>query len=353
MHFASDNAGPAHPAILDAVVAGNAGYAHGYGNDDLTQKVQGRIREIFEAPRAAVQLVATGTAANALCLGVLAEPWETIFCTAESHIVVDECNAVEAISGASLTDVASASGKMTAETLIDAAMARGGAVHHPQRGPVSITQITERGTIYSVQEITEIAEAAQTFGMPVHLDGARFANALDALGCTPAEMSWKAGVDAVSFGGTKNGCLAVEACVIFDPEKAWELELRRKRAGHLVSRHRSLSAQMDGYLNDDLWRDLARQSNGAMARLAAGLDRLGLADTFLDPPRGNMVFVRWPRRMHAALLAAGAVYYIEQGELQGPDPEEMLTGRLVCDWSLTDDAIDTFLGEVSRAAGKG
>ena len=244
MHFASDNAGPAHPAIIEALAAANEGYMSGYGADDLTRGVQDRIREIFEAPRAAVHLVPTGTAANALLLATLAEPWDTIFCTAESHISEDECNAVEAFSGASLTHVPSTDAKMTPEALIDAVMSRGGAVHHPQRGPVSITSVTERGTVYAPDEIAALSDVAASFGLAVHLDGARFANALCAIGCSPAEMSWKAGVDAVSFGGTKNGCLAVEACILFDPDKSWEIELRRKRAGHLFSKHRVLSAQM-------------------------------------------------------------------------------------------------------------
>ena len=176
----------------------------------------------------------------------------------------------------------------------------------------------------------------------MHLDGARFANALVALGCSPAEMTWKAGIDAVSFGGTKNGCLGVEACLFFDPSHAWEFELRRKRAGHLFSKHRLLSAQMQGYLRDGLWLDLARRSNEAGARLAAGLARH--PDVTL--PWGaetNLLFFDAPRALHRRLREGGATYYLWSKDPDtGPD-DEVLTGRLVCDWSMTEEAVDAFL----------
>ncbi|SLN24715.1 threonine aldolase family protein [Roseisalinus antarcticus] len=354
MFFASDNSGPAHPAIMQAMVDANEGYLMGYGQDDLTHAVQARIRQIFEAPRAAVHLVSTGTAANALLLATLSHPWETIFCTPESHISEDECNAVEAMSGgASLSHVRSVGAKMTAETLADALETRGGGVHSPQRGPVSLTSVTELGTVYSPAEIAGITEVAGAYGLRTHLDGARFANALSVLGCTPAEMTWKAGIDAVSFGGTKNGCLAAEACIQFDPEDSWQLELRRKRAGHLFSKHRTLSAQMQGYLADDLWLELAGHANRACARLVDGIRAAGLGDSFVAEPQANMIFVRWPRRLHAALKAAGATYYITEGSLEGADPDALLTGRFVCDWSMTDTAVDTFISHLTQAVASG
>lgn len=351
MHFASDNAGPAHPAILTALAAANAGYATGYGADPLTAEVQAKVREVFEAPRAVVQLVGTGTAANTLLLATLANPWETIFCTAESHISDDECNGVEAASGgASLTHVPSVDAKMSAEALADVLEVRGShGVHTPQRGPVSITSVTERGTLYTPSEIRAISDVAAAYGLELHLDGARFANALVSLGCSPAEMTWKAGVDAVSFGGTKNGCLGVEACILFDPEPGWEFELRRKRGGHLFSKHRLLAAQMHGYLADDLWLDLAGRANRAAARLCDGLHAAGLGDTLATRPQANMAYVRWPRRVHRAMMEAGAVYYITRGRLEGDDPEEILTGRLVCDWSIPDAEIDAFLDHLAAA----
>jgi len=346
--FASDNAGPAHPAILSAMTSSLGGYALGYGADETTDAVETRIREIFEAPRAAVRLVSTGTAANALLLATLAKPWESIFCTPQAHVWEDECNAVEAMTGgASMAHVAAGpDAKMTPDALMAAIAGRGGAVHRAQPGPVTLTSVTERGTIYTPEEIAALTDIAATRGMKVHLDGARFANALVALGCTPAEMTWKAGVDAVSFGGTKNGCPAVEACVLFDPDPDWEMQLRRKRGGHLLSRHRTLSGQMQGYLEGDLWLDLARTANTAAARLAAGLRGLGLGDTVLAEPEANMIFVSWPMRLHDRLTAAGAVYYVMG---HSDDPEAPVTGRFVCDWATTDEAIDSFLGHLRSA----
>jgi threonine aldolase len=210
-----------------------------------------------------VYLVATGTAANSLALSTLCEPWQTIFCSPVSHIHEDECNAPEFFSGAKLTLVGD-SDKINPTELrksIQAEESRG--VHGPQRGPVSITQITEKGQVYTLSEINEITRIAREFKLPVHMDGARFANALVSLDCTAAEMTWKSGIDVVSFGGTKNGLMGVEGVIFFDPEKAWEFELRRKRAAHLFSKHRYLSAQMLAYLENDLWIELASKANKA------------------------------------------------------------------------------------------
>jgi len=342
MFFASDNAGPAHPAVMQALADANAGYALGYGADAIMDRVSDRIRDLFEAPQAAVYLVATGTAANALALASLCNPWQTIFCTKMAHINVDECNAPEFYSGAKLTVVPDEAGRMTPEGLraaIEAEETRG--VHGPQRGPVSITNVTEEGTLYDTDQIASLSAIARDHRLPVHLDGARFANAQVALGCSAAEMTWKAGVDAVSFGGTKNGCMGVEAVVLFDPEKAWEFELRRKRGGHLFSKHRYLSAQMDAYLEGDLWLDLARASNAACARLAEGLR--GQPDVaFVSDPQANIIFFRAPRALHRKLQTGGAVYYLMDGTRDGAE-DAPLTGRLVCDWSMTEAGVDAFL----------
>jgi threonine aldolase len=344
MFFASDNSGPVHPAILESLSRANAGYAMGYGNDPYSKSVALKIRDTFEAPEAAVYLVPTGTAANSLILATMTNPWDTVFCTPMAHINCDECNAPEFyMGGAKLTLVGAQNAKMTPETLRASLEAEGNrGVHGPQRGPVSITTVTERGTIYSLEEIRAISAVTKEYGLKLHLDGARFANAMVALGATPAEMSWKAGVDAVSFGGTKNGCMGVEACVIFDPELAWEFELRRKRAAHLFSKHRFLAAQMDAYLEGGLWAQLARAANAATARLVSGLK--GRNDIrFAFEPQANIIFFEAPRALHQHLLGAGAVYYVEDGEVGKGDPAGILTGRLVCDWSMTSEAIDQFL----------
>jgi threonine aldolase len=342
MFFASDNAGPVHPQIMARLAQANEGHAMPYGKDAIMDEVRDAIRTAFEAPQAEVYLVATGTAANALALACYTQPWQTIFCSTTSHINEDECNAPEFYAGAAKLTVIETDDKMKPDALRRAIEKHpDGNVHGAQRGPVSITQVTERGSVHTLDEIRALTAVAKEYDLPVHLDGARFANALVALGCTPAEMTWKAGVDVVSFGGTKNGCMGVEAVVFFDPTKAWEFELRRKRGAHLFSKHRYLSAQMAGYMQDDLWMTMAQQANDNAAHMAAGLRAAGA--TFLHQPDANMIFASWPRRIHQKLHDAGAKYYIWNGSLEGDDPEEFLGARLVCDWSIGKPAIDQFL----------
>lgn len=336
MFFASDNAGPAHPKVLEALTKANDGYRMGYGADAEMIEVRDKIRDIFEAPDAMVHLVSTGTAANALLLACLANPWDTIFCTKMAHIHEDECNAPEFYSGAKLSLVEDINAKMTPETLraaIEAEQTRG--VHGPQRGPVSLTSVTEKGTIYSCEELASLTAVAKDYDLPVHLDGARFANAMVALECSPAEMTWKAGIDAVSFGGTKNGLMGVEACILFNPEKTYEFELRRKRGGHLFSKHRYLSAQMLAYLTDDLWIEMARDANAAAKPLIEALE--GHPEVDLPwTPEANVMFFKAPRKLHQSLLAAGMTYYVMDGSAEDGDPSEILTGRLVTNWATGD-----------------
>lgn len=346
MFFASDNAGPAHPNAIAALSAANEGYAMGYGADTVMDDVRKRLRDTFEAPGAMVHLAATGTAANVLILATMANPWDTIFCTPMSHINCDECNAPEFYAGAKLTLVPASNAKMTPDALRASIEAEGNrGVHGPQRGPVSITQVTERGTIYSIDEIRALTDVAREFGLQTHMDGARFANALVALDCSPAEMTWKAGIDAVSFGGTKNGLLGAEACIFFDPAKQQEFELRRKRGAHLFSKHRFLSAQMQAYLEDDLWLALARRANASCTRLLDGLSQHNSV-RFPFAPQANMIFFEAPRALHQRLQGAGAVYYVEDGDVALGDPDGTLTGRLVTDWSMTDAGVDQFLAQL-------
>ncbi len=340
MNFASDNTAPMPPAIMAALTRANEGYAMGYGNDPLTVRVQARIREVFEAPDAAVHLVSTGTAANSLALALVCPPWGAVFCEAQAHVMMDECGAPEFFtSGAKLVGVPGDHGRMTPDTLAGA-MARTGAsgVHGVQRGALTITNVTEAGTVYSPDAIAALTALARAKGLPCHLDGARFANALVATGATPAEMTWKAGIDVVSFGGTKNGLMGVEAVVVFDPARAWELELRRKRAGHLASKMRYLAAQMDGWLEDGLWLSLATQANAMATRLAAGLAPHAVS---MHPVEANMMFVRWPAGTHDRLRAAGAVYY----PMPAPEGEE--AARLVTSWSTTPADVDGFLAALA------
>ena len=340
MFFASDNAGPVPQQVLDQMVSANSGYLPSYGADPQMERVTRLVREKFEAPDAAVYLVGTGTAANALALSTLSQPWETVFCSPVSHIHEDECNAPEFYMGGGKLTLVGNSDKISPEVLIKSIEGeenRG--VHGPQRGPISITQITEKGHSYSVEEVQAISNVAKTYGLALHMDGARFTNAIVARNASPADMTWRAGVDALSFGGTKNGLMGVEGVIFFDPKHTWEFELRRKRGAHLFSKHRYLSAQMLAYLTDDLWLDLARRANGNFARLKAGLETL--PDVQLrGNPDGNMTFFDMPRALHKRAEAAGAVYYWD--DVEGP-MDQMIMGRLVCDWSITHDMIDQFI----------
>lgn len=347
MFFASDNAGPVHPKIMESLQKANSGYAPAYGSDPMMDQVRAQIRDLFEAPEAAVYLVATGTAANSLLLATMSKPWETIFCADLSHVQEDECNAPEFYSGAKLTLVPTENAKITSAALEKAILkenARG--VHGPQRGPVTLTQATEKGTVYALTELSALTDLARTYGLKTHMDGARFTNALVHLGCSAAEMTWKSGIDAVSFGGTKNGLMGVEGCIIFDPILAWEFELRRKRGAHLFSKHRYLSAQMLAYLTDDLWLDMARAANAALGRLVAGLGQIPSVRLEWEP-QANLVFARFPRSLHQKLHAAGAVYSVWDGDHATGDPDEMLMARFVCDWSMTDATVDQLLAVMS------
>jgi threonine aldolase len=335
MRFASDNSSGAAPEVMAALMRANDGYERSYGADAAMERVTGLVRDIFLAPEAAVYLVATGTAANALAIATHCPPWGAVFCHQHAHIAEDECNAPEFYSGAKLVLVPGEHGKMTPETLTSALSRTGeGGVHGVQRGMVSLTNVTEAGTVYSVAEIAALNALARAYHLPCHLDGARFANALVTSNATPAEMTWKAGVDVLSLGGTKNGCLGVEAVVLFDPARAWEFELRRKRGGHLFSKHRYLSAQMEAYLTGGLWLRLATHANAMGQRLAAGLRAKG---AHVPDAPANMLFPEWTPGTHDRLEAAGAHFY------RLPAPEGRERARLVTSWSTTEADVDRFL----------
>jgi len=345
MFFASDNTSGVPDEVLHWMGRANAGYARGYGADTIMADVTARLREVFEAPQAEVHLVATGTAANALALASYCPPWATVFCHRVAHIEEDECGAPEFYTnGAKLVLIEGDHAKMRPEALAQA-VARTGAlgVHNVQRGMVSITNTTELGGVHSPAEVAALTEIARAADLPCHMDGARFANALVAAGCTPAEMTWKAGIDVLSFGGTKNGLMGVEAVILFDPARSWEFQLRRKRGGHLFSKHRYLSAQIAAYLEGDLWMRLAGDANRSAARLAAGLAQVPGA-RLLHPVDANMIFAKLPMPAHRRARAAGAEYYlIPAGQAEdGPD-DARVTARLVASWSTTDAEVDGLL----------
>jgi threonine aldolase len=341
VNFASDNTAPVAPAILDAIVKANAGFALGYGNDNWTAGVERRLAEVFEHD-VAVFLVPTGTAANALALAHVTPPWGVVFCHADSHIATDECGAPEFFgSGLKLAGLPGDGGKIAPATLQAALDGYGG--HRPHQmvaSALSITQASEAGTIYRTDEIAGLSEIAHARALAVHMDGARFANALVRLNATPAQMTWQSGIDVLSFGATKGGAMAAEAVVVFDPARSAFMAERRKRAGHLFSKHRFLAAQMTAYLTDDCWLTLARHANAMADRLAQGLKAAGLPPVW--PVEANLVFAILPRALDAKLKAAGASYYVRPSDGLPLKADQVLV-RLVTSFATEPAEIERFV----------
>ena len=310
MNFRSDNEAGAHPAIIEAVSrAFAAGPVHSYGADQWTQRVEHRLREIFDKPDLCAYPVAVGTAANVLALACCSPPWGSIFCHPAAHIAAEETNAAEFYSGARLMRIDGAAGKIDPKALAQAlAQPVYGVVHFSQPSAVSITQATENGTVYAPEEIAALATSAHRHGLKMHMDGARFANALSFVGCSPAELSWKAGIDVLSLGATKNGAMSAEVVVFFSAELARDFEYRRKRGGHLLSKMRLLSSQLDAYFADGLWLANARHANAMARRLVAGLTPLK-GTSLLYPVEANEIFAVLPAPMHDALQEGGAQYH--------------------------------------------
>jgi len=340
VNFLSDNAAPVAPAILDAIIQANEGFAVAYGDDDWTRSVECRLSELFER-EAAVFLAATGTASNALALAHLTPAWGAVLCHVDSHIATDECGAPEFFGGGvKLVELPGEGGKITPETLKRALAERfGHSPHQKVASTLSITQATEAGTVYRLDEIAALSEIAHERSLAVHMDGARFANAVVRLGATPAQITWQAGVDVLSFGITKAGALAAEAVVFFDPTRAAFMAERRKRAGHLLSKHRFLAAQFAAVLADYTWLTLARQANCMADRLATELTGIGLTPVW--PVEANLVFVVLSRALDAKLKAAGARYYdrTNTGLRLGPD---QILARLVASFATQEDEIERF-----------
>ena len=348
MHFTSDNALGAAPRILDALVRTNAGPTPAYGADASSQRAIAMLQALFET-ECAVFLVATGTAANALALAAVTPPWGAVFCHEDAHVNRDECGAPEFFgNGAKLVPLRGAGAKVTPDAVAakSARHARG-VVHQSQPAAITISQATEAGTTYTCAEIAALAATARAEKLALHMDGARFANALVTLGCTPAEMTWKAGVDILSFGATKNGALACEAVLFFNPAHAGSFAYRRKRAGHLVSKGRFLGAQMEAYLEGGHWLDLARHANACALLLEEGLKTL--PGVRLPWTRGaNEVFAMLPRRIDAALKAAGAVYYEWQADDVAPGGGEVFA-RFVTSFATRAEDVEAFLAIARKA----
>jgi threonine aldolase len=306
--FRSDNVGAAAPELLEALVAANAGTASPYGDDDHTRAMNARFAAVF-GHAATVYPVSSGTGSNALALAAAANPHGSVYCHESAHINVYECGAPEFYTGAKLVALPGRDYKLHADEL-DAALSVAGRGNPTRVQPfaLNLTQPTDYGTLYRPAEIAALCEVAHAHGLVVHMDGARFANAIAALGCPPAELTWRCGVDVLSFGATKNGAMNAEAVVVFDPALAASIPFRMKRGGLVLSKARYVSAQLDRYLADDRWIERARTANANAARLAAGLAALP-GVTLTAPVEINMIFVRLPDAAVAALDAGPFRYY--------------------------------------------
>jgi len=344
MSFASDNTAAVAPEILAALTAANQdAIAMPYGADRWTAALHETLRDIFECDLA-VFPVATGTAANCLSLSGAVAPWGAVYCHPVSHIQEDENSAPEFFTGgARLLPVEGADGRIDPLVLKTALAEAGqGVVHRVQPQALSLTNATECGTVYDPTQVATLAEIAHGHGLCVHMDGARFANALAHLGCRPSELSWRAGVDVLSFGMTKNGAMAAEAVILFDPdgEAAASFGYRRKRGGHLVSKMRYLSAQLLAGLDEGRWLRWASHANAQARRLADGLAQLPGAE-LVFPVEANEVFVRLPLAMREALRAAGFGFYDWPGLRDGI--------RLVTAWNTQAIEVDRFLLTATQA----
>ncbi len=342
MNFASDNITAVHPAIMEAIIRANAGVAMPYGHDAWTQKAAGALCDLFGCD-AEVFFVTTGTAANALALSAMTPPFGGILAHEEAHINTDECGAPELFTGgAKIVPLPGKGGKIAPEDLQARLAQFIHDEHQVKPAALSLTNATEYGQVYDPDQVAALAQVAHEAGLSVHMDGARFANAVAHLGCAPAELTWKAGVDVLSFGATKNGAMGAEAVIFFNRDLAQDFLWRRKRAGQLLSKGRFLAAQMQAYIADGLWLQLAAHANAMAARLADGL--AAIAGVALDlEPQANEIFVWLPRSMHEMLQEKGALYYAWREE--GP----RVLARLVSSFATTQEEVARFL-ELARAA---
>ena len=311
--FASDNVTSACPEVMDALIAANSGIASSYGDDEWSRILKRKLSEIFETD-VEVFLTVSGTASNALALSALAPVYGKIYCHELSHINTDECGAPELFTGgAKLIPMRSSNGRIIASDLSE--IIRGaGNVHVTQPSVVSITMSCETGTVYQLDEIQAISKVAHEHKMSVHMDGARFANALVSLDVSPAEMTWKSGVDVLTLGGTKNGCLAAEAIVFFKPEMVGNFPYLHKRSGQLLSKMRFISSQLEAYISNDVWISNAKHANAIAKILSEGLSSFSFIE-LAYPTQSNEVFVHLPRNLIEYLNTAG--YTINEEELDG------------------------------------
>jgi threonine aldolase len=336
--YRSDNTGRAAPEILDALIGANSGTALGYGADEWTARLQERFEEVFET-RVRVFPVATGTAANALSLAASSPSWGLVYCSEAAHINTAEANAAGFFGGGlKLVPVPGNHGRIDPDAFsrMLAAIAPG-QLHRGQPAAVNLTQASDLGAVYRLDEIRAIAEIAKHRGLKIHMDGARFANALARLGCSPAELTWRSGVDILSFGATKNGGALCDAIVVFTPELADGLAVQLRRAGQVWSKMRFASAQLMAYVEDGLWLRLAKASNAAAARIAAGIAGLpGLR--LVAPVEANEIFLELPSETMDGLERDGLQFYRRSATL----------ARFVCRFDITEAETDALVAALRR-----
>jgi threonine aldolase len=335
--FASDNSATVHPEVLEALARVNVGHAFGYGHDPYTEQVRQLFKEHFGGPTETF-FVFNGTAANVLCMRAACRRWEAVVCTDTAHVHVDECGAPEAIAGVKLLPAEGRDGKLPLEAA-QRLIVRVGDEHAVQPRLISVSQATELGTLYSVDELGALAELAHARGLYLHVDGARLSNAAAALGTSLRALTADVGVDLVSFGGTKNGLLGAEAVVILNPALSVGFEFLRKQSMQLASKMRFLAAQFDALLSGELWLRCAAHANAMAAALAAAVDGLpGLRIT--RPVQANAVFATLPPAAIADLQERFAFYTWDErrGEV-----------RWMCSWDTTDEDVETFAAAVREA----
>ncbi len=351
MNFGSDNATGASDSVLAAIQEANQGTTAGYGADQWTDRAHNRLEEVFESELDAY-FVATGTAANTLALASMVQPWESILCHAESHVANDESTAPEFMTGgARLVPLSAGHGKLETADLEHYFATAGTLVPHNSKvAALSLTQSSELGMVYTPDEIAGLTQVAQNNGARVHMDGARFANAVAAIGCSPAELSWQAGVDVLCLGATKCGALAAEAVIFFNKKLADGFIHRRKRSGHLLSKGRLFGAQFEGWLKDNHWLELASHANAMAGTLAFQLQQMqGVRMAW--PAQANEIFAIIPDDLHNRLSASGAVYYewpaTALADHDRLEPGEVLI-RLVTSFETHPEEIAQFVDTASR-----
>lgn len=338
MRFLSDNTASVSPEILQALQTVNHGLEHAYGEDPWSQRLDQVFGEFFEA-EVRTFAVATGTAANSLALATITPPYGAIFAHEEAHVLRDECSAPEFFSGgARLISLGGQHGKISTDSLARALEWNPPTVHTVQPAAVTLTQASELGTVYQAGEIKALADIAHAHGLAVHMDGARFANAVVTLGCHPSAITWRSGVDVLSFGATKNGALGAEAVVFFDLARVGDFELRRKRAGQLLSKARYAAAQLLAYIESGLWRRNAQRTNQLALRIGAAAARHLLA-----PVEANEVFVRLGDEGKRELRQAGFEFYDWGTQHSG-------AARFVISWDQREEEVGALCSVLSRVS---